>query len=693
MRKTTFLKVLMLIVVLLAGTKISEAATITLTGADMSATDGAQNITKNGIGFNGFMKQYNATKIWFTSGTGYIYNTTSLGSITKITLSYNVGGSSAAVQRFNVGNTAMASYMSSGGTTVSTSTGGTTYDFTGGVGSGFFNLSVSSKNLQLVSLTIEYTPSVSCTASNLAFAEPVVNKLLADAAFTQTASSLNATTAIVYESSNTGVVNVNAATGEVSIVGTGSATITASQAAGSHNSVEYCAATASYTVNVVSAAPTITVTEVTVPDMVAYAGETDTETMNVSGINLTENIRLEISGVNADQFSLSNNSVAQVGGTAANTVVSVIYQPTTAGTHTAVLSVLSDGATTVTRTLNGSATWKPLAKPVLTGATSVSANALTLNWDAVSGATEYEVNVFTKSTGSASLASDLFISEYIEGSGYNKVIEIYNGTGAAVDLSNYSLFKQVNGAGAYGDELALSGTLLNADVFVISYVSGSNAASAGILAVTDLQTASSAINFNGNDAVGLFKNGIQIDEVGVFNQTASWGTDLTLIRKSSANVPKAIYDAADWDVQSKDYIENLGAHTFAPTGGVTVTPIPGSPFTVATNSKDLTGLLTSTTYYYTVKAKNANVVSELSDEMSVATLGTAVPELNAGLNLRVVGGGIVFDAVADQLVEVYNAVGQRIKSTVTVDGLNTVAVGNKGVILVKVGAQIQKVIL
>ena len=123
------------------------------------------------------------------------------------------------------------------------------------------------------------------------------------------------------------------------------------------------------------------------------------------------------------------------------------------------------------------------------------------------------------------------------------------------------------------------------------------------------------------------------------------------------------------------------------------TPIAGSPFTVSTNSKDLTGLVTSTTYYYTVKAKNANVVSELSDEMPVATLGTAVPELNAGLNLRVVGGSIVFDAVADQLVEVYNAMGQRIKSTITVDGLNTVAVGNKGVVLVKVGAQIQKVIL
>ena len=76
-----------------------------------------------------------------------------------------------------------------------------------------------------------------------------------------------------------------------------------------------------------------------------------------------------------------------------------------------------------------------------------------------------------------------------------------------------------------------------------------------------------------------------------------------------------------------------------------------------------------------------------------AILGAAVPVLNAGLNLRVVGGSIVFDAVADQLVEVDNAMGQRIKSIITVDGLNTVAVGNKGVILVKVGAQIQKVIL
>ncbi len=42
--------------------------------------------------------------------------------------------------------------------------------------------------------------------------------------------------------------------------------------------------------------------------------------------------------------------------------------------------------------------------------------------------------------------TDLFISEYIEGSNFNKAIEIYNGTGSNVDLSNYTLELYSNGA-------------------------------------------------------------------------------------------------------------------------------------------------------------------------------------------------------------------------------------------------------
>ena len=41
---------------------------------------------------------------------------------------------------------------------------------------------------------------------------------------------------------------------------------------------------------------------------------------------------------------------------------------------------------------------------------------------------------------------DLFFSEYAEGSSYNKYIEIYNGTGAPVDLAFYEIWKISNGA-------------------------------------------------------------------------------------------------------------------------------------------------------------------------------------------------------------------------------------------------------
>ena len=43
--------------------------------------------------------------------------------------------------------------------------------------------------------------------------------------------------------------------------------------------------------------------------------------------------------------------------------------------------------------------------------------------------------------------SNLFFSEYIEGTSFNKAVEIYNPTGAAIDLSNYRvILKGFNGS-------------------------------------------------------------------------------------------------------------------------------------------------------------------------------------------------------------------------------------------------------
>ena len=70
--------------------------------------------------------------------------------------------------------------------------------------------------------------------------------------------------------------------------------------------------------------------------------------------------------------------------------------------------------------------------------------------------------------------SGLFFSEYAEGSSNNKYLEIYNGTGEDLDLSNYSLSScsngcDTNGQWDYPDNVTFpSGTILTAgDVFVV----------------------------------------------------------------------------------------------------------------------------------------------------------------------------------------------------------------------------------
>lgn len=678
MRKTTFLKTLLLFFSLMLTSLAGFATTVSHT---FSGTNGSVD---SNIAFTTQKNSASSAPAFLTELRLYY---TSSGDGCSLTLTPSNGAviTQVKITASSASYTPTVKYNVDGGSDATATLASTVYTITGvnaATSLKFRNANTTNTQLRITSIEVTYSIPAVCTASNLAFAQPVVNKLVADAAFTQAASSLNATTAITYESSNTGVANVNAATGEVSIIGAGTTTITASQAAGSHSSVEYCAATAAYTVNVTSAAPTITVTEVTVPDMVAYAGETDTETINISGINLTENIRLEISGDNADQFALSTNTVAQVGGTAANTVVTVIYQPTTAGAHTAVLSVLSAGATTVTRTLNGSATWKALTKPMLTGATSVSANALTLNWDAVNGATEYEVNVFTKS-GSAGISSETEAFNNVVASAANA-----NLIGSATYLSGWSANSQGPNRQIYTSTGNFGAT---APSFAFT-------ASGDFIETKAYPSPVTSISFWAKQQTGATSSTL----IQGYNGT-SWTTIATLSNADAATAGTKIYDLVALGFTDVVKVRltytkvagNLSIDdiTVVSGAGSISTPITGSPFTVSTNSKDLTGLVTSTTYYYTVKAKNANVSSELSDEMSVATLGTSVPELNAGLNLRVVDGNIVFDAVANQVVEVYNAVGQRIKSATTIDGLNTITIGNKGVVLLKVGTQIQKVML
>ena len=163
---------------------------------------------------------------------------------------------------------------------------------------------------------------------------------------------------------------------------------------------------------------------------------------------------------------------------------------------------------------------------------------------------------------------EIFISEYIEGSSYNKALELYNPAGTSVDLSanNYQLARFTNGSttGAFID---LTGVIAGGDVFVIA----NSAAADEILNVAD--QLSGNISHNGDDGYVLYKDGIVIDSLGTVGEDpgSEWGTDLqstkdnTLVRNSAVTAGDIITDdafnpALEWEGYAKDTFDNLGSH-------------------------------------------------------------------------------------------------------------------------------------
>ncbi|MEM7375156.1 MAG: endonuclease [Bacteroidota bacterium] len=159
--------------------------------------------------------------------------------------------------------------------------------------------------------------------------------------------------------------------------------------------------------------------------------------------------------------------------------------------------------------------------------------------------------------GGSGLASELFISEYIEGSSYNKALEVANFTGASVDMAAYSLKKQTNGSEDWGSELVLHGELTYGDVFVLTHVN----ADPVMQAQADV-IGGGIVTFNGNDAIGLFRNGVLIDLIGSFGSDANYAKNVTMVRKPSVNKPSALFLQNEWELFSTDFFADLGYHRF-----------------------------------------------------------------------------------------------------------------------------------
>lgn len=176
--------------------------------------------------------------------------------------------------------------------------------------------------------------------------------------------------------------------------------------------------------------------------------------------------------------------------------------------------------------------------------------------------------------------ADVFISEYVEGSGFNKSIEIYNPTSSPIDLSTYRLEKYTNGSSTPGTPTPLSGVLQPYDVrvFTVDERGGSSPPDAALQAVTDsfmnTNSGTEPMYFNGDDALVLLNSSNDtIDIIGKIGEDpgSAWNSggvstaNQTLVRKpwvqeGVTSNPAAFDPSQQWIGYPQNFFDSLGTH-------------------------------------------------------------------------------------------------------------------------------------
>ncbi len=192
--------------------------------------------------------------------------------------------------------------------------------------------------------------------------------------------------------------------------------------------------------------------------------------------------------------------------------------------------------------------------------------------------------------------SDLFFSEYVEGSGNSKCVEIYNPTPNPIDLSQYTFKRYSNGGTSNPDVLTLSGTIQPYDVIIIANGqtdtvdlgggSTSPPCDPALQALADIldNDYPAPSYFNGDDALTIEKGATIVDIFGKVGEDpgGAWTTDTaanftdanggrwwtrnhTMVRKATVEQgvtanPALFNPAVEYDSLPQDTWDGLGAH-------------------------------------------------------------------------------------------------------------------------------------
>lgn len=422
-------------------------------------------------------------------------------------------------------------------------------------------------------------------------------------------------------------------------------------------------------------APTLTLNKATIPAMTAVNGTTDTETVNVNGALLTNDIVVSIDGADASMFSVSPGTIAQSDGSASGTVT-ITYNPAAPGNHSATLKFNSTGATEVTRVLTGSAS---MTSPVAIDGSGISNTGFTANWNVVAGAAEYLLNVYTKTgTGQETDTED-----------FSGIIPNGNAISSATYQAGWTILSQSGSRQIYTTE----------GNYGVASPSLAFTTTGDYIETATYPGAVKSISFWAKQQSGSTSTTL----IEGYNGS-TWVTIGTLSNADIATAATKTYDLVALNIPNIVKVKLVFTKTSGNTSiddivitysGGTNAPIAGSPFTVTgETSKAIGGLSSNTQYYYTVIAKNGAISTSKSNEIAVTTsIGTDLHNTIRNMQIRAVNGNIVLNTEAGQLVEVYNSIGQKVGSRLTNEGINTIPVRIKGVVFVRIGKEISKLIM
>ena len=728
MKKFTYLKNLVLVLFLImTGVVNSTTTTITinLESAGGSANlgsgiygSGAERIwTQSDISFGGkaitAANSPNVGSIQAQANNGVLYNTSALpGKLISVTIS-SWSGTTDQASTLYVGSAErlvnnIAANYTVGGTSLGVSTPGswtisTEDDYR------YFAIKRGANAAYWATVTIIYqSPSSSCTSSTLSFPSETIEKVVGDLNYTSAASSLNATTPIIYASSNTEVATVDAATGQVTILTVGQTTISATQAEGTHNDVDYCAGSDSYLLNVSPSAPTITITEVSIPEMITQLGQTDTETIHVGGINLTGDIQLTVTGANADLFTLSTSQLSPVDGEVESTVVTITYTPVEVGVHAATLEFVSPGAETVQRALNGRAlTPYNLGSVIISEVYGGGGNTdATYKNDFIElyNTTDQPIDISgwrlqyysATGTGTASSSTNSFVipEEKVIAPKEYFLIQAAAGTGGTVDLPTPDATSSINIAAAAGKVIVYRTNAAQTITSDVTSITGNpyfvDYLPFGSTATPVLGSSMATMSGNVNSATRKMK--INFDTgLPEYLYTMNIGNDFKSMPANPGYAPPvaavpsftpngAVGLVASTEVVITSAIENADIY-YSLDGGENF-ELYEDPLIITGNST-VKAYVAETNAYFESPVATAQF-SFTSTGVEVVSLRKLIYSLN---------GKIILEATKNTTVDVYTVTGQRLVSKTLTKGLHSIDIATKGVVIVKMGDQITKVIL